>query len=90
MHFPRQTLRVKINQVFFEGFSLRNHLSLAIEHDTGTVEYEAVVTADLIDQRDWNFVAAGDAGQHFAAEFTFTNPEWRGGNIQNKVSARLN
>src|SRR5207245_8332581 len=52
--------------------------------------HQAVVAADLIHERDGNFVLAGDARQHVAAEFAFADPERRGGDIEDKISTLAN
>src|SRR5580704_7816191 len=85
--FAGQVLRVEVDEIFFEGATLGDHLSFTIKHQAGTVEHETVVASDLVDENHWNLVLARNAGQHVAAKFALANPERRGGNIENEVPA---
>src|SRR5437660_12561156 len=90
MDFASESIGVKINEVFFEGFPLGNDVSRRIEDHTRTVENEAVIAAHLIDHRHRHLVIAGDGGQHIATQFGLANPERRRGNIQQEITAGMN
>src|SRR5208282_1871995 len=57
---------------------LRDELAARIESQRGTVEDEAVVAAGLVAHEHRDAVAAGDGGQHFAANGALVVPERRG------------
>src|ERR1700682_3068678 len=90
MDFAGEAIGVKIYQVLFKRFSLRNDVSRRIENHAGTIEDEAVIAAHLIDHRHRHLVIAGDGGQHVATQFGFANPERRRGNIQQEITSGMN
>src|ERR1700722_5647473 len=90
MKIAREGLRIEVDEIFFEGTSLRDDVAFRVENDARSIEQQAVIAPDLIDHGDWNFVLTSDRRQHVAAQFTLTNPEWRCGDVEHEVAARAN
>src|SRR5437667_3959550 len=82
-----ESFGIEIDEILFEGSPLGDDLTFRVQHQAGAIKEQAVVSPDLIYHRDRHLVLAGDAGQHVAAKFTFSNPEGRSGDIQHKVAA---
>ena len=89
MHFARQTLRIEIDQVFFERAPLRDHIAFPIEHQAGAIEHQTVIPANLVDENDGHFMLSGDAGQHVPAQLALADPEGRSRNVQHEIPASL-
>ena len=60
VHLAGELIGVEVDEVFFEGFSLRDYFSGGIQDKARTVEEQTVIAADLIDHDDGNFVIARD------------------------------
>src|SRR5947199_5255142 len=82
-------IAVEIDNVFFNGFALRDHISRGIYNNARSVENQAVISSDLVHHYDRNFVILGNGGQHVAAKFPLAEPERRRGDIEHEIAARL-
>ena len=72
---------IENDQVFLKRGGLRNQLSARIQGQRGAVEDEAVVAAHLVGHEHRHAVAAGNGGQHLAADGALGVPEGRGGEV---------
>src|SRR6516225_7077708 len=73
---------IKEDEVFFEGFGLCGDSALGRESHAGTVEYQGVVSADLIYIHNGTFVMARDGSQHADAQVALVDGAGGGGDVE--------
>src|ERR1035437_3966237 len=80
-----EVIGVEDDEVFAEGCGLGNDFAVGGEGDGGAIEDAGVGSADLVDHGDEGGVAAGDGGEHVAAEVALAAPEGRGGDVEDEA-----
>src|ERR1019366_4835071 len=81
-------LAVKADEVLCERLGLREHPPIGPQRETRSVKHEAVVSANLVHQRNRNAVVPGNGGQHVKSQFAFVKIKRRRRDVQQDLSTR--
>jgi hypothetical protein len=77
---------VEANQVFLERLRTGNDSPIGCDGETGAIEHQAVIAADLVHHGDGNLVVLRNRRKHLLTEFAFADMERGRGDVQQDLA----